>query len=81
MAAPSLSDSPEMLIEALRATEGSGSRQFDIAKEILAYKHQIALLEHQKIVMRFSHQLTIATWVLAVATIALAVATIGSLWG
>jgi len=72
MPAPSYHDSKEELIEAMRATPGSGSRQFDIAKAILDIKTQEKL-------GRETRKLGIATWVLAFATVGLVIATIGLL--
>jgi len=68
MSAPSYTDLKEKLIEDMRATEGSGSRQFDIAKAILDVKTQ-------EDVANQTNRLTRATWVLAIATIGLLVAT------
>jgi len=70
MPAPSYSDSIEKLIEDMRATAGSGSRQFDIAKAILDVKGQEA-------VARQTSSLKNATWILASATIGLVITTIG----
>ena len=69
MPAPSYKDSKEELIEALRATAGSGSRQFDIAKAILDVKGQ-------EDIAQYTNDLKKATWILALATIGLMVATI-----
>ncbi len=69
MKAPNYTDSKEKLIEDMRATPGSGSRQFDIAKAILEIKAQEDVANQTK-------NLTKATWVLALATIGLAAATI-----
>lgn len=69
MSAPNYSDTKEKLIEDLRATEGSGSRQFDIAKAILDVKLQEDVATQTK-------NLTKATWVLAFATVGLVLATI-----
>ena len=62
MPAPSYKDSIEKLVEDMRATEGSGSSQFDIAKAILDVKVQ-------EEVARQTKNLTKATWVLAFSTI------------
>jgi hypothetical protein len=70
MPAPSYSDTIEKLVDDMRATAGSGSRQFDIAKAILDVKGQEAIASHTRSLM-------IATWVLAGATTALVLATIG----
>lgn len=69
MPAPSYKDSKEKLIEDMRATEGSGSRQFDIAKAILDVKTQEDVAKETK-------HLTKATWVLALATVGLVFATL-----
>ena len=69
MSAPSYYDSKEKLIEDLRATEGSGSRQFDIAKAILDVKTQEEVAQQTK-------KLSVATWVLAFASIGLFIATV-----
>lgn len=69
MPAPSYNDSNEKLIKDMRATAGSGSRQFDIAKAILDVKGQKEIAKQTK-------SLTIATWVLALATLGLLLATI-----
>lgn len=69
MPAPNYKDSKEKLIEDMRATEGTGSRQFDIAKAILEIKTQEEIANQSK-------NLTRATWILASATIGLLVATI-----
>lgn len=70
MPAPSYADSKKKLIEDIRATVGSGSRQFDIAKAILDVKGQEDIAKHTR-------DLKVATWVLAVATVGLVIATIG----
>jgi hypothetical protein len=72
MPAPAYNDSKEKLIETMRATSGSGSRQFDIAKAILDVKAREELKDETK-------KLGIATWVLALATVGLVIATIGLL--
>ena len=69
MPVPSYTDSKEKLIEDLRATAGSGSRQFDIAKAILDVKEQEDVVNQTK-------SLKQATWVLALATISLVIVTI-----
>jgi hypothetical protein len=69
MPAPSYKDSKEKLVEDMRATEGGGSRQFDIAKAILDVKGQEEIAKQTK-------NLTIATWVLAFATLGLVVVTV-----
>lgn len=69
MPTPSYFDSKEKLIEDIRATEGSTSRQFDIAKAILDVKGQEDIAKHTK-------ELKKATWVLAFATIGLVIATL-----
>ena len=68
MPAPSYSDSKENLIESMRATSGSGDRQFDIAKAILDVKGQ-------EEVAKQTNKLARATWILAFATLGLVVAT------
>ncbi len=70
MPAPSYSDTIEKLVDDMRATAGSGSRQFDIAKAILDVKGQE---EDAKQTRRLKN----ATWILASATIGLVIATIG----
>jgi len=70
MPAPSYTDSTEKLIEDMRATAGSGSRQFDIAKAILDVKAQLEVAKQTK-------SLGNATWVLALATVGLMIATVG----
>jgi len=67
--APSYTDSRKKLVEDMRATAGSGSRQFDIAKAILDVKGQEEIAEQ-------TESLRNATWVLALATIGLVIATI-----
>lgn len=69
MPAPSYTDSRKKLVEDMRATAGSGSRQFDIAKAILDVKGQEEIAEQ-------TESLRNATWVLALATIGLVIATI-----
>ncbi len=69
MPAPSYFDSKEKLVEDMRATEGSGSRQFDIAKAILNVKVQEEVANETK-------SLTKATWTLALATVGLVLATL-----
>jgi hypothetical protein len=69
MPAPKYTDTKEKLIEDLRATEGSGSRQFDLAKAILDVKGQ-------EDVAKYTKDLKQATWVLAIATIGLVISTI-----
>ena len=69
MPAPEYTDSKEKLIEDIRATAGSSSRQFDIAKAILDVKGQEEIANQTK-------KLTKATWVLALATLGLVVATL-----
>lgn len=66
MPAPSYRDSKQDLIEAMRVTPGSGSRQFDIAKAILDVKLQEEAAQHAK-------GLVFATWGLVIATIGLTV--------
>jgi len=69
MPAPSYKDTKEKLIEDLRATAGSSSRQFDIAKAILDVKGQ-------EDIARYTNDLKKATWVLAMVTIGLVIATL-----
>lgn len=69
MSASNYTDSKEKLVEDMRATSGSGSRQFDIAKAILEIKAQEEVANQTK-------NLTRATWVLAFATIGLLTTTI-----
>ena len=69
MPAPSYTDSIKKLVEDMRATEGSGSRQFDLAKAILDVKVQEEVAKQTK-------NLTLATWILAFATIGLVFATV-----
>ncbi len=69
MIKPQYSDSKEKLIEYIRATQGSGSRQFDIAKAILDVKTQEDIVRETK-------NLNYATWGLAIATIGLVIATV-----
>ncbi len=69
MPAPNYKDSKEKLVEDMRATAGSFSRQFDIAKAILDVKGQEEIAKQTK-------NLTIATWVLALVTLGLALSTI-----
>ena len=69
MPAPEYRDSTEKLIEDMRATEGSGSRQFDIAKAILDVKTQEEVANQTKSLKK-------ATWVLALATVGLMLASI-----
>lgn len=68
MPVPKYTDSKEKLIEDMRATAGSGSRQFDIAKAILDVKGQEEIAEQTK-------KLAIATWILVSATLGLVLAT------
>jgi len=68
MPVPTYTDTKEKLIEDMRATAGSGSRQFDIAKAILDVKGQEEIAKQTK-------NLTIATWILALATVGLVLAT------
>ncbi len=69
MPVPSYTDSEEDLINTLRLSAGSGTRQLDVAKAILDIKNQ-------KEVARQTKNLTIATWILAFSTIGLVIATI-----
>lgn len=69
MPAPSYKDTKEKLIEDLRATTGSGSRQFDIAKAILDVKGQ-------EDIAKYTNDLKKATWVLALATVGLVLVTL-----
>ncbi len=69
MPAPEYTNTKKELIEIMRGTAGSGSRQFDIAKAILDVKLQEDIAKQ-------TEKLTWATWVLAFATIALVIATI-----
>jgi hypothetical protein len=69
MPAPKYTDSKEKLTEDMRATGGSGSRQFDIAKAILDVKGQEEIAEQTK-------KLAIATRTLSFATIGLLFATL-----
>jgi hypothetical protein len=69
MPAPSYSDSTEKLVEDMRATAGSGSRQFDIAKAILDVKTQEEVASQTKSLKK-------ATWVLALATVGLVLTSI-----
>lgn len=69
MPAPKYTDSKEELVELMRLTPGSGSRQFDIAKAILEIKAQEEVAKQTKILTR-------ATWLLAFATIGLLAATV-----
>lgn len=64
MPASSYTDAKEKLIEDLRATEGAGSRQFDIARAILDVKGQEQIVKQTSVLVK-------ATWVLAIATIGL----------
>jgi len=68
MPAPKYTDSKEELIELMRLTPGSGSRQFDIAKAILEVKVQEEIANQTKNLMW-------ATWLLVFATIGLLAAT------
>jgi hypothetical protein len=69
MPAPSYSDSTEKLIEDIRATAGSGGRQFDIAKAILDVKGQQEVANQTKSLKK-------ATWILALATVGLVLTSI-----
>ncbi len=69
MGAPDINDSEKELIERMRGTTGVGSRDFDIAKAILDFRHGEKVSKQTK-------QLIIATWVLAFGTIGLFVATL-----
>jgi hypothetical protein len=68
MPAPEYTNTKEELIEIMRRTVGSGSRDFDIAKAILDVKLQEDIARQTK-------KLTWATWILAIATIGLVIAT------
>ena len=61
--APSYQDTKRELIEKMRATEGTGSRQFDIAKAILEVKGQETVAR--------------ATRALVLATVGLVIVTLG----
>lgn len=61
--APSYRDTKRELIEKMRATDGEGSRQFDIAKAILEVKGQEAMTQ--------------ATRALVLATVVLVIVTLG----
>lgn len=67
--APEYSDSKMDLIGKMRATEGSGARQFDIAKAILDIKVQEEIADQTK-------SLRFATWGLFFATAGLVIATV-----
>ena len=69
MKAPDYTNSKEKLINNMRSTAGSGTRQFDIAKAILEIKAQEEMVNQTK-------KLSRVTWVLAVATIGLLLATL-----
>jgi len=69
MPAPKYTDSKRKLLEDMRITSGSGSRQFDIAKAILEVKTQEEVAKQTK-------NLTMATWLLVFATIGLLAATV-----
>lgn len=69
MTFPGYQDKKEKLIEDMRGTEGSGSRQFDIAKAILDVKGQEEIANQTKNLSR-------ATWTLAFVTLGLVIATI-----
>jgi len=74
---PRYSDSIEKLVNDLRATYGSSSQQFDIAKAILDVKLQHQAVEQAKRNADQARGLKIATWALVVVTIVLAISTAG----
>lgn len=65
MAAPSYKDTKEKLIEIMRGSIGTGSRDFDIAKAILDIKAQEGIKR--------------ATWALAFATFGLIIMSIAQI--